>query len=341
MSKKTASGLGTYITDYKVTDLIEVYRMDGLLAPNAVALAGVVATQTKNNTVRSAIVYENLPGIFDNPSDMPKIYLFGATERQQKLFDKIITEGRNDPQFIANFRTIAQANPNGIFIVVSNSSSLPTVTGGLVGGMAQPGPLTGGNFGPTMTDGQFELQAGDIGRSDVLATFDTAIRDAERLKRSMGSAWTSEHQKLLDENYRRRGVIEQEASVYFARHVIHEMFHWGAKHNSFGVPQSPEGMTALMNGWTDEAILNIALTDPTYGPSDQILRNLQVKLNLDAATINSVLQQEQKSYGTSQLNSFKNALYRFYKIAVSNPAITLTGEQLKQLVVRGVLVLRA
>ena len=45
MSKKTASGLGTYITDYKVTDLIEVYRMDGLLAPNAVALAGVVATQ--------------------------------------------------------------------------------------------------------------------------------------------------------------------------------------------------------------------------------------------------------------------------------------------------------
>ena len=72
MSKKTASGLGTYITDYKVTDLIEVYRMDGLLAPNAVALAGVVATQTKNNTVRSAIVYENLPGIFDNPSDMPK-----------------------------------------------------------------------------------------------------------------------------------------------------------------------------------------------------------------------------------------------------------------------------
>lgn len=341
MSKKTASGLGTYITDYKVTDLIEVYRMDGLLAPNAVALAGVVATQTKNNTVRSAIVYENLPGIFDNPSDMPKIYLFGATERQQKLFDKIITEGRNDPQFIANFRTIAQANPNGIFIVVSNSSSLPTVTGGLVGGMAQPGPLTGGNFGPTMTDGQFELQAGDIGRSDVLATFDTAIRDAERLKRSMGSAWTSEHQKLLDENYRRRGVIEQEASVYFARHVIHEMFHWGAKHNSFGVPQSPEGMTALMNGWTDEAILNIALTDPTYGPSDQILRNLQVKLNLDAATINSVLQQEQKSYGTSQLNSFKNALYRFYKIAVSNPAITLTGEQLKQLVVRGVLVLKS
>ncbi len=342
MPRRTSSGLGTYITNYKVTDLVDVYRQDSNFVPNLVGLAGVVSTQTRSGNVRSVIRYDNLPGVLPAGQQVPPIYLIGANSRQQELFDKIIVAGRNDPTFLANLQAAASANAGGIYILVSNSNNLPTGVGGVVGGIAQPGPVAvGSSFGATETDGQFELQVSDFGLTDRAEQFDQAIRASERAMRRNRSLNTPANRAHVNNLKQQRDLLNREGDVYFARHVIHEMFHWAARHHSWSTPTNETELAGLLDGWTDNDILTLASRDPTYQPSDQILQNLQVELNLDAATLTQILADEQLGYGQSQLREFQYRLYLYYKTSQSDPNVTIPTDRIPQLVARGVLVLKS
>ncbi|HEY0029047.1 MAG TPA: cadherin-like domain-containing protein, partial [Allosphingosinicella sp.] len=329
--KKTKSGLGTYVSNLRVSRVVDVYRRPpgSNLVPNMIALAGVIQTG-KNGNVASAVRYDGVAAS-NGQSAMPDIYLVGATKRQQEIFDKIVENGRGNAEFVANLNRIALANSEGLWIVVSNTSSIPVGSGQVVGGVAQPGPTPGGKFGATETDGQFEIQAGDIGRANAAALFEASILAIEANVRAVGPSYLSGKtpdgtmtlRDYLAMAKKRAPELRKESDVYFARHVIHEMFHWGEIHTSFGAV--PANSTALATALqTDKSkVLNVAFDDKTYGPSDRILDAIGDASKLDRPTLNAILTKERENYGVGSYETFQYAMLRAYRNLAANPANVL------------------
>jgi Ca2+-binding RTX toxin-like protein len=326
--RKTKSGLGTYVSDLRVSRVVDVYRQppNSNFVPNMIALADVIQTG-KNGNVASAVRYSGAAAT-NGQNAMPDIYLVGATKRQQEIFDKIVENGRGNAEFVANLNRIAVANSEGLWIVVSNTNTLPVGSDRVIGGIAQPGPGSGKNYGPTETDGQFEIQAGDLGKGSDAATWEASIKLVEtRAKQSDGAAFLASKTadgKMTYAQYlvyakKKAADLRKESDVYFARHVIHEMFHWGERHSDFSaVPSNPSDLATSLQ-IDKNKILNVAFDDKTYGPSDRILDAIGDASKLDRPTLNTILARERSDYGQASYQTFQFAMLRAYRNLAANP----------------------
>lgn len=329
MPSKTASGFGTYVSNLRVTRVIDVFRQPTNFKPNLIGFRDILRTRN-GEFVRSAVRYDAKPatGVSANNA-LPTIFLVGATERQQEVFDRIYQQGLGNAVFRQNLNAIALANPEGLWIMASDPSQLLTDPDRFIGGIAQPGPVAP-QYGATTTDLQFEIQAGD-GRYGAQA--DPYTRAAKRIEdlvpsardrrtKTMGDLFPKvttfsdaeramTAQQWIDNANAQAAALNKYGDVYFARHVIHEMFHWNAAHFSY---QTTTGFSALNTMLSEEqsSVEGRIDLDPTYAPSDQILRDIAVAANLDVATVTEILLDEKAKYGADLYQDFRRVGFRSY-----------------------------
>jgi Ca2+-binding RTX toxin-like protein len=361
--QQTKSKLGTYI-NFKVSEVIRIFRQDStatskppeFMAPNLVAIAGILQN-SKDGFVNSTVFYKGRketikPDGTSKGDGIPDIYLIGATKVQQEQFDNIIKFGLKDKEFADNLHKIYKGNPQGLYILQSSESNIP-INGGVIGGVAQPGPNVKGDFGPTEKDGEFEIQAGDLGYYDVARGIEATIT-AETAKVKASKAYglsvsthkdAKSNETVNDFIKRQKAIVDlakKMGDVYFARHVIHEMFHWDVGHNSWPKQNTLAGFTSLLNR-TDQSVLDTPFTDPTYGPSDRILTNIRKKLKLDELTFQGVLNDERTEQGLREYKSYQISLFDSYQGLLKDPNVNAAdlAALLPLLVSKGVLQLKS
>lgn len=325
--RKTRSGLGTYVTDMKVKRVVDVYRRPSTTVYNIVAL-NELARNSPNGTVHSAVRYEGRAATPGKVDGVPPIYLIGATARQQDLFDRIIQKGQGNAEFMANLGRIATHNTDGMWIIIADLEPLVPPEGML--NPYQAAPIIGGIAQVDLSDREFELQAYDMGGSAAGASYDAYIVRMEALQRSRRQSDSTQIEidgrrttwgAYLADLRAKATEAHEEGDIRFARNVIHEMFHWGpnARHIDFVAPTDMAGLTTLL-GTTPADVLQRVIDDPTYNPSDRVLENLAVSLNLNVPLLNATLVEQRGIFAEERYRDLQVAIFDGYEaLRKANP----------------------